>query len=141
MKVRLAVLADAANVSREGKLNILGEFNLIWTQVFPAVCPRMFMVLKVEADPGEAPTKLLRLRFLDQDSQPVGPLIECEISLTQRFRSGVPISGIVMLEFRDAVFPREGTYELEVTSDTEDGWRTEIPLHVFRLPGQVGPGQ
>ena len=50
MKVTLAVLADYANVSREGKLNILGIFNIIHAASFPCTHGEMVLVTKLEAE-------------------------------------------------------------------------------------------
>jgi len=57
MEVPLAVLADAANVSREGKLNIFGIFNRLWAIKFPAKHPQAQLVMVFEADAGEAEQK------------------------------------------------------------------------------------
>ena len=57
MEVPLAVLADAANVSREGKLNIFGIFNRLWAIKFPAKHPQAQLVMVFEADAGEAGQK------------------------------------------------------------------------------------
>jgi hypothetical protein len=54
MDVTLAVLADGANVSREGKLNLLGIFDTIFARAFPITHPQMQLVLRFEADPGES---------------------------------------------------------------------------------------
>jgi hypothetical protein len=42
--VTLAVLADYANVSQEGKLNILGVFQEVNPVAFPAGVPQMFVL-------------------------------------------------------------------------------------------------
>jgi hypothetical protein len=52
--VRLALLADSANVSREGKLNILGIFDTIYTRQLPTTHPQMQLVLRFLATPDEA---------------------------------------------------------------------------------------
>ena len=49
MDVTLALLADAANVSQDGKLNILGIFNGLGAAAFPATHPSMHLVLRFEA--------------------------------------------------------------------------------------------
>ncbi|MEX0801468.1 MAG: hypothetical protein WD379_09650 [Dehalococcoidia bacterium] len=63
MEVTLAVLADYANVSREGKLNILGVFSEINPPSLPFRLPQMYLVLSVEIAPtemiSELPTKVL----------------------------------------------------------------------------------
>lgn len=73
MKVTLALLADAANVSQEGKLNILGTFDNISASKFPTRHPEMQLVLRMEASVAEANThKRLELKVMDEDAQQVG---------------------------------------------------------------------
>ena len=40
MEVKVALLADGANVSREGKLNLLGIFDTLFARSFPTTHPR-----------------------------------------------------------------------------------------------------
>src|SRR2546428_13107591 len=54
MEVKLAVLADGANVSREGKLNLLGIFDTLFARSFPTTHPQMQLVIRFEAAAGEA---------------------------------------------------------------------------------------
>jgi len=49
MEVVLAVLADYANVSQEGKLNIMGIFDIISSEKFPTFHPEMKLVVQFEA--------------------------------------------------------------------------------------------
>lgn len=53
MNVALALLADAANTSGDGKLNILGVFNTIFSDQYPAVHPEMKLVLRLQMHPAE----------------------------------------------------------------------------------------
>lgn len=48
MEVSLALLADYANVTREGKLNLLGLFDRIDARAVPWVHPQMQLVLQNE---------------------------------------------------------------------------------------------
>lgn len=57
MKVKLALLADCANVTPEGKLNILGIFDRINVAKLPAVHPQLQLVLWLEARPSEKDRK------------------------------------------------------------------------------------
>lgn len=50
MIVRLAVIADAANVAVGQKLNILGAFSTIVAKEYPAKHPSMVLVLRLEFD-------------------------------------------------------------------------------------------
>ena len=53
MIVRMALLADYANVSREGKLNVLGIFHNLNTASLPAQHPMMQLVLMLEGHTGD----------------------------------------------------------------------------------------
>ncbi len=53
MEVPLAVLADSANVSREGKLNIMDIFSQLSGQSLPVRCPHIALVFALEAHAAE----------------------------------------------------------------------------------------
>jgi hypothetical protein len=50
MKIPMAFLADEANISQEGKLNVLGVFDRIAAAEFPVVHPRMVFAFRVQAE-------------------------------------------------------------------------------------------
>ena len=53
MDVTLAVLADYANVSQDGKLNIMGIFQEVNPPLLPFTLPQMYLVLSLTAGPAE----------------------------------------------------------------------------------------
>lgn len=53
MHVSFALFADSANISQEGKLNILGVFDALQVAALPAVHPRATMVLRLKAMPDD----------------------------------------------------------------------------------------
>ena len=53
MHVSFALFADSANISQEGKLNILGVFDALQVASLPAVHPRATMVLRLKALPDD----------------------------------------------------------------------------------------
>ena len=68
--VTLAVLADYANVSQDGKLNIMGIFQEINAPSLPFPLPQMYLVLTFEAGPAEfGSQKQLRIVLLDGDGE------------------------------------------------------------------------
>lgn len=54
MNAKLALLADFANQSADGMLNILGAFDTIYAVKSPAVHPEMKLVVRFEVHPAEA---------------------------------------------------------------------------------------
>ena len=67
MRLTLGLLADAANVTAENKINILGEFNLIQTPVLPVTLASFTLVLRLEADANEPAEHTFGVRLLDDD--------------------------------------------------------------------------
>ena len=53
MRIPMAFLADEANISQEGKLNVLGIFDRIASVEFPVVHPRMVFAFRVQAEFGD----------------------------------------------------------------------------------------
>ena len=69
MEVTLALLADYANITREGKLNVMGLFTIINAPVLPWIHPQMQLVLDLEADPAEWDTqKNIEIKLMDADA-------------------------------------------------------------------------
>lgn len=65
MHVSFALFADAANISQEGKLNILGVFDAVHVAQFPALHPRATFVLRLKALPQDVGTHPLTLRWIN----------------------------------------------------------------------------
>jgi hypothetical protein len=65
MHVSFALFADAANLSQEGKLNILGVFDAVHVGQFPALHPRATFVLRVKAQVTDVGTHDMTLRWIN----------------------------------------------------------------------------
>jgi hypothetical protein len=72
MQVKLALLADYANVTAEGKLNILGIFDRINVPELPIVHPQMHLILRLEAHSAERNrAHNVEIRLHDPDGQTI----------------------------------------------------------------------
>ncbi len=49
----MAILADEANVSQEGKLNVMGIFDRITAAAFPVIHPKLIFAFRVQADAAD----------------------------------------------------------------------------------------
>ncbi len=65
MHVSFALFADAANLSQEGKLNVLGVFDAVHVGQFPALHPRATFVVRIKAATTEAGAYPLSLRWMN----------------------------------------------------------------------------
>src|SRR5687768_18609054 len=72
VEVPLALLADAANTTENGKLNVLGVFSQLLPAELPYVHPVMTLVIKFEADTVERGSqKDIEIRLVDADGKPI----------------------------------------------------------------------
>ena len=116
--MNLAVLCDAANVSREGKLNVLGEFDSIHASTFPLTYPTMVLVVRLEAHPTEAGDHTLRLHLNDEDGQDVVPPLQGEFPTGDPPFLGVPIrTAPLILQMHGVRFEQPGHYSFELLVD------------------------
>lgn len=63
MHVSFALFADAANISQEGKLNVLGVFDAVHVGQFPALHPRATLVVRLKGTPADVGTHPMTLRW------------------------------------------------------------------------------
>lgn len=68
MKIPVAFLADEANISQDGKLNVLGIFDRIGAASFPTVHAKMVFGFRVQTGYGDAGRAFaVRVRMVDED--------------------------------------------------------------------------
>ena len=113
MEVTLSLLADSANISQEGKLNILGEFNNINASSFPVVLPSMMLVLRFRAERVEiGQEKQLEIRLSDPDGAELGKANATFVVPDAPPGRRVNIGNILPIQM--AAFPRAGDYRFDV---------------------------
>jgi hypothetical protein len=127
VKIRMAVLADEANVSQEGKLNLMGIFDRIAAAEFPVIHPKMVFAFRVEADSGDSGRAFpVNVSMEDEDG---APLFEAEGEMMAppvppgEFTTANQIFALVGVQF-----PRPGTYRFVVRLG--DSVRHEAPFLV-----------
>lgn len=137
MEIDLAVVADAANVSQEGKLNILGIFDTIWAREFPFRHASMVFVVRVGADFTEQGVHPMEVRLVDADGEQIfsaeGPL---------QVTGGTPGRAIkphIVMGLSGVAFPRAGDYAFEILIDGRH--MRSVPLYIVEGPPRVKPGE
>ncbi len=130
VQVTLALLADYANVSKEGKLNILGIFDNINAQSLPATHPQMQLVLTLEADRGDADKEhKIEIELIDADGTKL-----FSIGGDLRFASPPPGEHIKVnhiIQLNNLQFNRFGNHEFKIRINKEV--RQSVPLSVVEV--------
>ena len=129
MEVALGVLADGANVSQEGKLNILGVFDIIYARDFPIVHPSMQLVIRFNASAAERGTRRrATVKLLDADGNELLSLAG-DVSVPER--AGIEDIGVVsIIGLNNVKFDRSGDYSFRILLDDDEKYR--VPFKVVR---------
>src|SRR5665213_3753771 len=65
MRLSFALFADAANISQEGKLNILGVFDAVQCGTLPTVHPRAHLVVRLKGGQEDVGTHTVSLHWVN----------------------------------------------------------------------------
>ncbi len=127
IRVPLHVLADSANVSREGKLNLLGIFENIHAIGFPATHTALALVFSIEADTGDATREHdMVIDVVDSDGKSIA-------NISGKLKFGQTTSGKVrsnqIIYFNGIQFGKPGTYEFKIIINGEE--RAFVPLELI----------
>lgn len=115
MHISFAVFADAANLSQEGKLNVLGIFDAVQVGGLPTIHPRTHFIVRVKADGGDVGTHKLTFRWLSPREEELWSSSgELNVSPAPNpvFEVDLPIIAVVDLPLNMA-----GQYTMQVTLD------------------------
>lgn len=133
MKITLAVLADYANVTREGKLNVMGMFNRLTCRSVPVRHHQMTLVIRMEAHAAEiGRTHRLEVQCMDEDGGKV-LTVEGEFTVNQRRRDEPTTTFDHLLTLNGVTFQKFGahTFSIFVNEDL----KSTVPLIVEGLGG------
>jgi len=132
MYLDFAVIADYALVDQAGKLSVLGIFQHIWVQQFPAMHPRLHLVLRLKGKRTEVGEHHVQIRLLDeQDTEILGG--NGNVTFAEPPAGVTDIEAGAILVF-DVPFPHAGPYRFEITVDGER--KAAVPVTVSQLPAQ-----
>jgi hypothetical protein len=130
MKIDLFLTADYANITGDGKLNVMGIFREIHASTFPARHSSMHLVLRLTAELGEyGVTRDLFIKLLTADGSEV-------MSFSGKINVPMGKGGIipqvnVIIELKDLVFPQPGSYQFIVLVDKD--YKGDLPLYVYKI--------
>ena len=130
MNIQVAVLCDAAT-DDNGKLNLLGAFDTIYTQQLPAVHPQCSIALRVTFFNGDEGKHNLQLNFVDADGHSIAkfPPLPVEVTLPEDMHFG---TRNFVVNLQQLKFDSTGLYSIDISVD--DQQQASIPLLVRHNP-------
>jgi hypothetical protein len=130
VKIDFAVLCDYALIDQFGKLSVLGIFEHIWVPKFPAVHPRLHLVMRLKGHRTELGEHSIAIRLLDEAEEELMSS-DGTVSFSEPPAGVLEIEAGTVLVF-DVPFSRPGRYEFLITVD--DTIELSMPLTVGLAP-------
>ncbi len=130
MEIDLALTADAATIDGSGKLNLLGVFDQIAVQKFPARHGRLALVLRFLGGAADAGTHNLTIKL----TSPAGTeLVSLSGELNVRpgrgsLQTGIRVPHVINLD--GIVFQEIGIHTFDITVDGRH--QATLPLTIAR---------
>ena len=139
MRITFALFADAANISQEGKLNILGVFDAVQVGTLPALHPRAHLVARIVGTREDAGVHQMTLVWRN-------PAGEALWNTAGELRIEPPPPGVEQMDLPfiaalDLPLDRAGTFTLTISIGPEE--MASVALQVRAAgpgPGAMIPG-
>jgi hypothetical protein len=129
MTIQVAVLCDAAT-DYNGKLNLLGTFDTIYTPQLPAQHPQCSIATRIAFDRIEEGQHKLVVNFVDEDGQPI--MHSMDVSVDATFPPDATfISRNFIVNIQQLNLEKTGLYSIDLSIDGRA--LASIPLAVKRL--------
>lgn len=126
----LFLAADYANITGDGKLNVMGVFDEIFSYSFPARHSSMHLVGKLGAELGEYGQKRdFKIVLLDEDANQVMD-VSGQFDIPTGGRGRKPEVNLI-LELKDIIFPKPGRYQFVLL--VEKDHKCELSLYVNQI--------
>jgi hypothetical protein len=126
MHISFAVFADGANLSQEGKLNVLGVFDALAVGAFPTVHPRTHFVVRLKGNLDDAGTHNLGFAWVNPNHETLlssNGELNVAPGPNPAFEMDLPIIAVIDLPLNGP-----GLYAMQVSLDGE--LTSEVRLHV-----------
>ena len=135
MIATLAVVCDYALIDQHGKISVLGIFERIWVEHFPAVHPRLHLVLRLKGRRTEIGEHSIVIRLVDDGGREV-------LRGDGAVQIGEPPAGVLEVEAGavlafDVPLERPGTYTFEIAVD--GSLEATVPITVSQIPAPAAP--
>jgi len=135
MNIQVVVLCDAAT-DDNGKLNLLGAFDTIYTQQLPAVHPQCSIALRVTFGHEDEGEHKLRLNFVDADGRSIMPGIDIPVKVELPGDSHFGTRNFIV-NIQQLKFEQPGLFSIDVSLDGRP--QASIPLLVKHNPPATTP--
>ena len=137
MHVSFALFADGANLSQEGKLNILGVFDAVQVATMPTIHPRATLVLRLKGTSVDIGRHTVALRWLNPSGTELWSSTgELDVGSPPALQPTPPEMDLPLIASIDLPLDMPGAYTMQIALDEEV--RANVRLQV-RMGAPVMP--
>jgi hypothetical protein len=139
VNVQLALVCDHAIIDQHGKLSVLGIFDRIWVERFPAIHPRLHLVLRLKGRRTEIGDHTVLIQLVDMEGQEIlrG---EGNVAIGEPPAGVVDIEAAAVLAF-DVPLERPGVYTFEIAVDGARSASVPLTVAHMQTPAHPAPPQ
>ena len=137
MNIALAVVCDHALIDQAGKLSVIGIFERIWVERFPAVHPRLHLVLRLKGRRTEIGDHPVAIVLHDPDGREI-------LRGDGNVQIGEPPAGVTEVEAGavlafDVPLDRPGIYTFAISVDEQHTASVPVTVSQMPTPAQAPP--
>jgi hypothetical protein len=133
MNIEAFLLCDAAT-DQQGKLNVLGAFDNIFTGKIPAIHPACSIAARIRFEKIEEGNHPIKINIMDADGKAICPKLEGGISV--RVGDDVDSSVVnLILNMQRLEFKAYGQYRIDLAIDGQ--MQGSLPFYVREVPNQA----
>jgi hypothetical protein len=135
VNVQLALVCDHAIIDQHGKLSVLGIFDRIWVERFPAIHPRLHLVLRLKGRRTEVGDHGVLIQLVDDTGREI-------LRGEGNVQIGEPPAGVLDIEAAavlafDVPLDKPGVYTFEIAVDSARV--ASVPITVAPMPATGHP--
>lgn len=133
MELRYALLADFANATSEGKVNVMGIFDRLFAHSFPAIHRQLYLVTSVETDKeDEGQVREIHIQLINADGEGLA-----ELRGQMHFGGGKQVFNQIHI-FQDLRFDTAGAFQFNIFFDGRMVKTLDLELQLLPPPNTVG---
>ena len=132
MNIEAFLLCDAAT-DQQGKLNVLGAFDNIFSHKTPVQYPACVIAARIRFEKVEEGDHSIRIYIMDEDGASIGPKLDGKISVRVPDNFGTSVANLI-LNIRGLEFKRFGKYRIDLAVD--GNIQASLPLRINQTPSR-----
>jgi hypothetical protein len=130
------MLADYANVTTDGKLNVMGVIGGMTATHVPVTHRSLYLISRFEARITEGTHHTVQIALADTDGCEIVPKLAPIPLYFEIMGPGRPLRAQLVMEFPDLQLPVFGEYDFHIFVDGE--YLDSVPLYLERAPERAG---